>query len=88
MLSYILVTNIQTSNSTTTIQSKHRHGFYSSYNFKVTKETRGFLTVSQWDERLFPSNSGYEYSPAHILLHRREEDESATFVNAGNFEFI
>jgi hypothetical protein len=82
-LSHILVTNLNTSYSTTTIQSRHRHGFYSSYNFKIRKETNGFLTVSQWDERLFPVNSGYEYSPFHLVLHRVEEDGHSTFVNAG-----
>lgn len=82
-VSHILVTSLNTSYSTSTIQSKHRHGFYSSYNFKVRNDTQGTLTVSQWDERLFPSNSGYEYSPFHIVLHRVEDDGHATFINAG-----
>lgn len=58
-ISHILVTNINVAYSTSTIQSKHRHGFYSSYNFKIRKDTHGFITVAQWDERLFPTNSGY-----------------------------
>jgi hypothetical protein len=82
-ISHILVTALNTAYSTATIQSRHRHGFYSSYNFTVRKDAHGFLTVSQWDQRLFPSNSGYQYSPFRLVLHRVEEDGRATFVNAG-----
>lgn len=58
-ISHVLVTNLNTEYYTTTVQSRHRLGFYSTYNFRVRNNTHGFLTVSQWDERLFPSNAGY-----------------------------
>jgi hypothetical protein len=46
----------QTNNSwgSSTIESKHKSGFYSTFTFRVRNDTRGFLSVSQWDERLFP----------------------------------
>jgi len=84
----ILVTSLNPAYFTSTIQSSHRHGFYSSYNFIIRKNAHGFLSVSQWDQRLFPQNSGYEYSPFHIVLHRVEEDGHATFFNAGISSFI
>jgi hypothetical protein len=86
-ISHVLVSNINSANYTSTIQSKHRNGFYSSYNFKIRNNTQGFLTVSQWDERLFPLNSQYEYSPFHVVLHRTEDGHSV-FVNAGKHFFI
>jgi hypothetical protein len=87
-ISHILVTTLNTAYSTSTIQSRHRQGFYSSYNFKIRKDTHGFLSISQWDQRLFPQNSGYEYSPFHIVLHKVEEEGHATFVDAGISYFI
>lgn len=48
-ISHVLVTNINSAYYTSTIQSRHRYGFYSSYNFKIRNNTQGFLTVSQWD---------------------------------------
>ena len=87
-ISHVVVTNIHTEYSTSTIQAKHRAGFYSTYNFKVRNETQGFLTVSQWDERLYPSSAGYEYSPASIILQKNNEDGSAEFINASKEFFI
>lgn len=55
---------------TSTIQSSHKVGFYSSYHFKIFKDTHGYLTVSQWDERLFPPVNGYKYSPFHLIIHK------------------
>ena len=74
----------QTNNSwnSTTIESKHKTGFYSTFSFKVQNDTRGFFTLSQWDERLFPENS-YEYSPARIIIQKKNSDDTATYVNAG-----
>lgn len=82
-INHVLIAQINNAYSTSTIQSKHRLGFYSSYNFKVRKDTHGFVTVSQWDHRLFPANSGYQYSPVHVVLHRNESDGHSTFINAG-----
>lgn len=83
MISHVLITNVNIAYNTSTIQSRHRHGFYSSYAFKIRKDTHGFLSVNQWDERLFPLHAGYEYSPFHVVLQRVEEDGTATFINAG-----
>jgi len=40
--------------SSSTIESKHKTGFYSTFSFKVKNNAQGYLLVSQWDERLFP----------------------------------
>jgi hypothetical protein len=88
LISHVLITNLNIAYNTSTIQSRHRHGFYSSYAFKIRKDTHGFLSVSQWDERLFPVHAGYEYSPFHIILQKVEEDGTATFINAGIALFI
>lgn len=67
--------------SSSTIQSKHKTGFYSTYNFRVNQETHGFFAVTQWDERLFPENS-YEYSPMRVILQKKGS-EGAIYVNSG-----
>ena len=87
-ISHIVVTNIQTEYSTTTIQARHRLGFYSSHSFKVRNSIHGFLTVSQWDERLFPTSAGYEYSPASVILQKTNGDGSVEFINASKLFFI
>lgn len=48
-IKHILVTNLNTEYSTTTVQSRHRLGFYSTYSFKTRNQTHGYLTASQWD---------------------------------------
>ena len=87
-MSHVIVSQIHIDYATTTIQSKHRRGFYSSYNFNIKKNAHGYLTASQWDSRLFPANSGYQYSPFHIVLVRTENDGSSTYVNSGISIFI
>lgn len=44
--------------------------------------TYGFLTLSQWDERLFPENA-YEYSVARLILQKKNSEGSWSYVNAG-----
>lgn len=83
-ISHVLVTCINAEYSTTTVQAKHRLGFYSTYSFKVKNQTHGFLTLSQWDERLFPSTAGYQYSPATIILQQDGPNGEAIHVNASN----
>lgn len=82
-LSHILISHVRQNYFTSVLQSKHKFGFYSSYNFKVKKETHGYVTVSQWDERLFPETVGYEYSPFRVLIQKLNSDGTGTFVNAG-----
>jgi hypothetical protein len=77
-----MIAQINNSWNSTTIESKHKTGFYSTFNFKVQNDTRGFFTLSQWDERLFPENS-YEYSPVRIFIQKKNTDDTATYVNAG-----
>lgn len=81
-ISHVMIAQTNNSWNSTTIESKHKTGFYSTFSFKVQKDTRGFFTLSQWDERLFPENS-YEYSPARIIIQKKNSDDSATYVNAG-----
>ena len=40
------------------------------------------MTVSQWDERLFPQKS-YEYSPIRLIVQKKNSDGFVSFVNAG-----
>lgn len=54
MISHCLISEVVSAYHTTTIQAKHRKGFYSSYKFKVNKVFQGFFTISQWDRRFFP----------------------------------
>lgn len=53
-ISYVMIAETNNTYCTSTIQSKHKAGFYSSYSFRLSQETHGFLTVSQWDQNLFP----------------------------------
>jgi hypothetical protein len=79
-ISYVMVAETNNADCTSTIQSKHKSGFYSTYSFRVNQETHGFLTVSQWDENLFPQ-SAYEYSPARIIIQKKGAEESI-YVNS------
>ncbi len=81
-ISHIIIAQTNNGYSSSTIESKHKTGFYSTFSFKVKNETHGFLTVSQLDERLFPQNS-YEYSPIRLIVQKKNSDGSASFVNAG-----
>lgn len=40
------------------------------------------MSISQLDERLFPINA-YEYSPIRIILQKKNDDDSVTYINAG-----
>jgi len=81
-ISHVMIALTNNSYSSSTIESKHKSGFYSTFNFKIKNDTHGFLTLSQWDERLFPEN-GYEYSPIRLILQKRNSDDSVTYINAG-----
>ena len=88
MISHFIVSSINPSYSTTTIQTKHKSGFYNAFKFKLRNKTHGHLTLSQWDDRLFPANSGYEYSPATLVLERNDPGHKGSFVNAGTNLYI
>jgi hypothetical protein len=87
-ISHIIVSHVNPAYFTTTIQSKHKFGFYSSYAFKIAHDSHGYMTISQWDQRLFPSNDNYHYSPFRIIIQKENSDGSATFINAGNHKII
>jgi hypothetical protein len=52
---YILVAETNDSYHTSTIQSKHHSGFYSSYSFKNKESGEIIFSASQWDTRLYPA---------------------------------
>lgn len=81
-ISHVMIALTNNAYNSSTIQSKHKAGFYSTFNFRLKKDSHGFLTLSQWDERLFPENS-YEYSPVRLIVQRKNPDGSVTYVNAG-----
>lgn len=81
-IAYFLIAEIHDDYATSTVQCKMRKSFYSSYSFRVKNDFHGYLTVSQFDERLFPksenvyteksnividSPSDYSYSPVRYL---------------------
>ena len=84
VISHVLISTTNTTYHTTTLQGRHRFGFYSTYNFRVDSKTEGFISVSQWDKRFYPENRGYDYSPLHLILQKTESDGHVSFVNAGN----
>jgi hypothetical protein len=77
-----MIAHTNNSYHSATIESKHKTGFYSTFHFKVNNNAHGFLTVSQWDERLFPEHA-YEYSPIRIILQKKGSDGGYSYVNAG-----
>lgn len=81
-ISHVIIAHTNNSYCSSTIESKHKTGYYSTFSFKVNNDVHGFLTVSQWDERLFPQNS-YEYSPIRLIVQKKNSDGSVTFINAG-----
>lgn len=81
-ISHVMIAQINNSWNSTTIESRHKAGFYSTFGLKVRNDTRGFFTLTQWDERLFPEH-GYEYSPMRLIVQKKSSDDSATFINAG-----
>ncbi len=81
-ISHVMIAQINNSFSSSTIESKHKTGFYSTFSFRVRNDTRGFLTVSQWDERLFPEHA-YEYSPIRLIVQKKNSDDSVAYVNSG-----
>lgn len=51
---YILVAETDDRFHTSTVQSKHHAGFYSSYSFKIKSAVEATISAAQWDHRLFP----------------------------------
>ena len=67
-IAYFLVAEINDTYATSTVQCKMRKSFYSSYSFKVRKDFHGYLTVSQFDERLFPKSSNVFTEKSNIVI--------------------
>jgi len=57
-INYFLVAEVHDDYSTSTIQARHRPGYFSSYSFRVSKDFNGYVMASQFDRRHFnqPSN--------------------------------
>lgn len=72
-LNHAIIGRIHDDYYSSVIESKHRHGFFSSYSFTVHDDTEGVLSVSQLDDRMLPPNSGYAYSPVRIILEKVSE---------------
>ena len=68
---------------TSTILSKHHNSFYSAYSFSVANDTRGFISISQLDQRFFSHNIPYEYSPFRVILVKKKFNGESMYVNAG-----
>ena len=88
VISHVLVSTVNTAYYTTTVQGRHRYGFYFTYNFKTASDVHGFISAAQWDRRFYPQSCGYDYSPAHLILQKNEDDGHVSFVNAGMLTII
>ena len=84
---YILVAETDDRHHTSTIQSKHHSGFYSSYTFRVKTAGEAIISASQWDHRLFPSQINYEYSPFRLVIDRKNPGENPEYVAGSNSYF-
>ena len=82
-ISHIMIAHTDSDLCTTTIQSKHHNSFYSAYNFTVNNDTRGFISISQLDERLFSAKKSYQYSPMRVIIVKKTEEGESVYVNAG-----
>jgi len=97
-INYYLVAEVHDDYCTSTIQARHRSGFFSSYSFRVENHFDGYVMVSQFDRRQFnqPDNlyaqeskvevqnpNHYENSPIGLFLYKREGD-TATEVASGS----
>ena len=70
-ISHIMIAYTDSELCTTTIQSKHHNSFYSAYNFSVNNDTKGYISISQLDERLFSPKKEYYYSPMRVILVKK-----------------
>ena len=59
VISHVLIAKVRPHYYTSTIQSKHRNGFFCTYSFIIEKHMDGFFSVNQMDKRLFPAAANY-----------------------------
>ena len=74
-IDYILIAEINDTETTSTVQSRHRKNFYSCYSLKVSKPFSGELSINQWERRLFPESAGYQYSAFRVIVEKKHMDE-------------
>lgn len=67
-LDQIMIAKVRGHYYSSTIQTKHRNGFFCTYSFIIESHMDGFLSVSQLDERMFPLSANYRYSPVRFIL--------------------
>jgi hypothetical protein len=67
-IKYYLVAEVHDDYNTSTIQARHRPGFFSSYSFRVENSFDGYVMVSQFDKRQFnqPNNLYAEESKIEV----------------------
>lgn len=83
-LNHVIIARINDEFHSSVIRGKHKPGFSGSYAFTVSAHTLGTLSISQIDERMFPIDSGYAYSPIRIIVEKRT-DNSSIFINGSIF---
>jgi len=82
----VLIAQVREHYYTTTVQTKHRKGFFCTYTFNVEDHIDGFFSVSQIDRRTFPAKSTYDYSPLRFILEKKSVEEGAILIN-GAYNF-
>lgn len=79
----VLIAQVREHYFTTTLQTKHRKGFFCTYTFNVEDHIDGFFGVSQIDKRHFPADTNYDYSPMRFILEKKSVEEGSILINAG-----
>lgn len=87
-ISYVIVAETDDFFSSSTIQAKHERSFYSCFSFRVKEDGFGYVSMSQWDRKLFPINNPYKYSPLHIVVEKKQSKTKGTVVASGIISFI
>lgn len=95
-INYFLVAEVHDNYNTSTIQARHRPGYFSSYSFRVRNDFEGYVMASQFDTRHFnqPSNlyaeeakvevqnyNHYENSPIGLYIYKKDGDTAKEVAN-------
>ena len=51
------------------------------------QSAKGCLSISQWDEQLFPSQLNYKYIPFRVIVEKKGENGKTSYITSGNHNF-
>ena len=84
-LSYIIIAETSNDVITSTVQSRHRSNFYSCYTIKLKHYFNGYLSINQWEKRLFPERAAYNYSAFRVIIEKRPAKKKGEYITSGKF---